>query len=269
MGDHACILLVGDIVGRPGRRVLKEQLPALQSGFGVDFTVVNIENASGGFGVTSKVLSELSNLHIDVYTSGNHIWDKREALDLVDTHAELLRPHNYPNGTPGSGTIEKQTADGRAVRVVNLMGQVGMNPSLDSPFECVDRVLAESSAEIVLVDFHAEMTSEKMAMGWYLDGRVSAVVGTHTHVPTADERVLPGGTAYISDLGMTGCYDSVIGSNTEMVLQRMVKKLPARLEPATGKGSLCAVLVEVNGDGKAVGIERIRVEEGDTCERSE
>ena len=256
------ILLVGDIVARPGRKVLIEQLEALQAGNDIDFTVVNIENAAGGFGITEKVLTEFSKLKIDVMTSGNHIWDKREALEFIDRYPTLLRPHNYPQGTPGSGWVVVTCADGTRVGVANIMGQAFMHPPLDSPFESINGLLEQSDADVVLVDFHAETTSEKVAMGWYLDGKVAAVVGTHTHIPTADERVLPNGTAYITDLGMTGCYDSVIGSDKEAVLHRMVHKLQARLTPATGPGSLCGLVVEVDqSSGLARSVKRVRAEQ--------
>ncbi len=256
------ILLIGDIVGRPGRQVLAQALPEIQEQTEATFTVVNIENAAGGFGITEKVFHELSRLDIDVMTSGNHIWDKREALEFIVTQPTLLRPHNYPAGTPGSGwvTVQKQ---GVRLGVLNVMGQAFMHPTLDSPFTSVDDVLAAESdkVDLVVVDFHAETTSEKVAMGWHLDGRAAAMVGTHTHIPTADERVLPEGTAYITDLGMTGCYDSVIGSDRHAVLNRMVHKIQSRLDPATGPGSLCGVVVEVDeSTGKAISIERVRAE---------
>lgn len=258
------VLMVGDIVARPGRRVLVEQLGQLQRDLAIDCTVVNIENAAGGFGITKKVFDELSGLDIDVMTSGNHIWDKREALDFIQEHPMLLRPHNYPAGTPGSGFYRTRLVSGAEVGVINVMGQAFMHPPLDSPFECVDRLIDmhRQQCDVLLVDFHAETTSEKIAMGWHLDGRVGAVVGTHTHVPTADERVLPNGTAYITDLGMTGCYDSVIGTDIDAVLQRMVKKMHARFEPATGLASLCAVVIDIDdGTGMAREISRVRIEQ--------
>lgn len=258
------VLMVGDIVARPGRRVLMEQLGQAQRDHGVDFTVVNIENAAGGFGITRKVFDEFSTLDIDVMTSGNHIWDKKEVIDFIDQEPGLLRPHNYPVGTPGHGFYVRTTDAGVRVGVINVMGQAFMHPQLDSPFECVERILDTRAREcdVLLVDFHAETTSEKVSMGWYLDGRVGAVVGTHTHIPTADERILPGGTAYITDLGMTGCYDSVIGSDTGNVLERMVKKRQARLEPATGPGSLCGVLIDIDEQtGLGRNIERLRIEQ--------
>ncbi len=257
------VLLVGDVVARPGRRVLRERLADLQASENIDFTVVNVENAAGGFGITASVLGEFRALSIDVMTTGNHVWDKREALGFIDDNPDLLRPHNYPDDTPGSGWIVREAPGGIRIGVLNLMGQAFMHPVLDSPFTMVDQVLAERSAEVdvILLDFHAETTSEKIAMGWHLDGRVAAVVGTHTHVPTADERVLPGGTAYVTDLGMTGCYDSVIGSDTGAVLQRMVQKMQVRLEPATGPGSLCGVVVDVDESaGRARSIRRVRAE---------
>lgn len=257
------ILIVGDVVARPGRRVLAESLDLIRQQHQIDFTVVNVENAAGGFGITRKIFDELQALEIDVMTTGNHVWDKREAMDFIDDQPTLLRPHNYPEGTPGSGWVTVD-AGAHKVGVLNVMGQVFMHPTLDSPFSCIDTLLAEhqDGVDVVLVDFHAEATSEKIAMGWHLDGRVAAVVGTHTHVPTADERVLPGGTAYITDLGMTGCYDSVIGSDTRAVLDRMVHKIHSRLEPAKGPGSLCGVVLDVDPlTGKALSVERIRQEQ--------
>ncbi len=257
------ILLIGDVVSRPGRRVLRDRLATVQAQHGIDFTVVNVENAAGGSGMTHKVLGEFRRLRVDVMTSGNHIWDKREVLDFIDDCPNLLRPHNYPPGTPGTGWYAVELVGGIRVGVLNLMGQTFMNPLLDSPFVCADRVIEGNAGDvdILLVDFHAETTSEKVAMGWYLDGRASVVVGTHTHIPTADERILPGGTAYLTDLGMTGCYDSVIGSDVDTVLQRMVGKMPIRLEPANGIGTLCGVVVDVDeSTGHSRDISRIRVD---------
>ncbi|MBX2867456.1 MAG: TIGR00282 family metallophosphoesterase [Acidiferrobacterales bacterium] len=257
------ILIIGDVVARPGRRVLIDHLDELRDDTGADFTIVNIENAAGGFGITEKIFHEFLALGIDVMTSGNHVWDKREALEFIQHQPNLLRPHNYPLGTPGSGWVVVESC-GVKVGVLNVMGQAFMHPVLDSPFESVEGVLKELGKEVdvIVVDFHAETTSEKVAMGWHLDGRVAAVVGTHTHIPTADERVLPQGTAYITDLGMTGCYDSVIGSDTTSVVNRMVHKIQSRLEPATGPGSLCGVVVDVDTtSGRATSIERVRVEQ--------
>lgn len=258
------LLFAGDVVGEPGRRVLSRHLPAVRDRFRVDLVVVNAENVAAGFGVTDKIAASLFSEGVDVLTTGNHVWDKREALDLVAREPRLLRPHNYPAGTPGRGWVVVRGRAGERLMVVNVMGNVFMNPTLDCPFQCMDQVLRERPADVkaVLVDFHAETTSEKMAMGWHLDGRVSAVLGTHTHVPTADERILPGGTAYISDVGMTGCYDSVIGMNRHKVLKRFVQKLPERLEVAEGPGTLNVVLVEIDGEsGRAHSIQRLSLTE--------
>jgi len=259
------ILFIGDVVGKAGRRALKKFLPEMRDDAEADLTVVNAENAAGGFGVTESVLEEfLQDSEIDVLTSGNHIWDKREALDLIQQEPRLLRPHNYPEGTPGSGWFVATAANGIKVGVLNVMGTVFMHPTLDCPFICVDRVLQKkpSDVNVVLVDFHAEATSEKVAMGWHLDGRASAVVGTHTHIPTADERVLPNGTAHITDVGMTGCYNSVIGMEKEGVLKRFVERIPERFEVANGSASVCGVVIEVDEKtGLSRGIRRIRADE--------
>ena len=261
------ILFIGDVVGKSGRRALRRFLPELQDQTEADLTVVNAENAAGGFGVTAGVLEEfLEQSEIDVLTSGNHIWDKREALDLIQDEPRLLRPHNYPAGTPGSGWIVATASNGVQVGVLNIMGTVFMHPTLDCPFSSAHQALEKkpSDAKVVLVDFHAEATSEKVAMGWYLDGRASAVVGTHTHVPTADERVLPQGTAHISDVGMTGCYNSVIGMETAGVLKRFVERVPERFEVASGSASVCGVIIDVDETtGKSRSIARVRVNEKD------
>ena len=261
------ILFIGDVVGKSGRRALRRFLPELQDQTEADLTVVNAENAAGGFGVTAGVLEEfLEQSEIDVLTSGNHIWDKREALDLIQEEPRLLRPHNYPAGTPGSGWIVATASNGVQVGVLNIMGTVFMHPTLDCPFSSAHQALEKkpSDVKVVLVDFHAEATSEKVAMGWYLDGRASAVVGTHTHVPTADERVLPQGTAHISDVGMTGCYNSVIGMETAGVLKRFVERVPERFEVASGPASVCGVIIDVDETtGKSRSIARVRVNEKD------
>ena len=258
------LFFAGDIVGQSGRRVLVQHLPSLRERLKLDLVVVNAENAAGGFGVTQKIAANLFAHGVDVLTTGNHIWDKKETLDFIGGEPRLLRPHNYPPGVPGQGWIVTKSASGHAVGVLNVMGNVFMNPTLDCPFRCVDQVLAQrpDDLKIILVDFHAETTSEKMAMGWFLDGRVSAVLGTHTHVPTADERILPNGTAYISDVGMTGCYDSVIGMNKERALRRFVQKLPERLEVAEGQAVLSAVLIKIDdSSGKSSSITRISIRE--------
>ncbi len=258
------LLFVGDVVGEAGRRVLLAHLPTLRARMKIDVVVVNIENAAGGFGVTEKIMRECLQQGVDVLSTGNHVFDKREAIELVGREPRLLRPHNYPAAVPGSGWYVGTSPQGESFAVLNVMGTAFMHPVLDCPFQCVERALAAKPAGVkaVLVDFHAETTSEKMAMGWFADGRASAVVGTHTHVPTADERILPQGTAYISDVGMTGCYDSVIGMNKEKVLKRMVQKLPERLEAAEGRATLCAVLIDIDGkSGRARNISRIAIRE--------
>ena len=259
------ILFIGDVFGKPGRRALRRHLPEIKDRFDPELTVVNAENAAGGFGVTASVLDELlDGGEIDLLTSGNHIWDKREALDLIQDEPRLLRPHNYPEKPPGAGWSVVTASNGVEVGVLNIMGTVFMHPTLDCPFRCVDNVLARKpeTLKVILVDFHAEATSEKVAMGWYLDGRVSGVVGTHTHVPTADERVLPKGTAHISDVGMTGCYNSVIGVETSGILKRFIERVPERMEPASGPGSVCGVVIDVDEtSGLSRSIERVRVDE--------
>lgn len=258
------LLFIGDIVGQSGRRVLLKHLPKLRAQHELDLVVVNAENAAAGFGITQKIANEFFAHHIDVLTTGNHIWDKRETLGFIDDEPRLLRPHNFPPGTPGAGWYVAHTDAGVAVGVLNVMGTVFMHPTLDCPFACVDAALKQKPADVkaVLVDFHAETTSEKMAMGWYLDGRASAMVGTHTHVPTADERVLPAGTAYISDVGMSGCYDSVIGMDKDKVLRRFVQKLPERFEVCEGPGTLCGVVIDIDETtGRSRHIERISLRE--------
>ena len=258
------IVFIGDIVGRPGRRVLTQHLDALRDEYEADLVIANVENAAAGFGITGKIMDELFSLGVDVMTSGNHIWDKREALDFIDDEPRLLRPLNYPPETPGHGLFVATTPQGEKIAIINLMGAVFMHPTLDCPFNTIDHLLdqARDEARAVFVDFHAEVTSEKMAMAWHLDGRASAVIGTHTHVQTADERILPQGCAALSDAGMTGCYHSVIGMDKDISVQRFMNKLPQRFQVATGKGSLCGVHVRIDpATGHATHIERIRREE--------
>jgi len=255
------VLFVGDVVGKPGRRAVAALLPGLVDRHRVDFTIVNVENSAGGFGVTPGVLAELDDLPIDCMTSGNHVWDKREGISLLED-GRVLRPANYPAGAPGGGLAVGETAAGIPVAVLNLEGRVFMKP-LDSPFEVADRLLAglDESVRVIVVDFHAEATSEKQALGFHLDGRVSAVLGTHTHVPTADERILPGGTAFQSDAGMTGPYDSVIGMRTEKVLHRFLRQTPGAFEVAKRDVRLAATLIDVDpATGRASGIERMLIE---------
>jgi len=258
------LLFIGDVVGKPGRSVISEQLPLLRNRHKVDLVVANAENIADGAGITKKTAEELFAAGVDVMTNGNHAWDKKEALEYITTEPRLLRPHNYPEGTPGTGWFVISVASGHRVGILNLMGNVYMQPTLACPFAAAARALAAKPEDVkmVLVDLHAEVTSEKMAMSWFLDGRVSAVVGTHTHVPTADERVLPQGTGYITDVGMTGCYDSVIGMDTQKSLRRFVLKLPERFEVAEGLGTLCGVLLDIDEKtGLCRAITRIRATE--------
>jgi metallophosphoesterase (TIGR00282 family) len=259
------LLFVGDVVGKPGRRAVRELLSRLVDRHRADFVVVNVENAAGGFGVNPEVMADLEDLPIDCFTSGNHIWDKKEGVHLLDQDPRLLRPANYPQGNPGKGLYVGETPAGIPVAVLNLEGRAFMH-SLDSPFLAADRLLGQldSRVKVVFVDFHAEATSEKQAMGFYLDGRVSAVVGTHTHVPTADERILPKGTAFLTDAGMTGPYESIIGMRIDKVLKRFLLQTPASFEVAKRDVRLAGVIVDVDEEtGKARGIERLLVPAGE------
>jgi metallophosphoesterase (TIGR00282 family) len=244
------ILFIGDIVGRSGRAILLERLPKLILDWTLDFVAVNGENAAGGFGITEAIYNEFVDVGVDVVTGGNHSWDQREALVFIERAPKLLRPINYPAGTPGRGSTLVETRNGARVLVVNVMGRVFMD-ALDDPFAAVDRELSacalKRDADAILVDMHCEASSEKQGMGHFCDGRASLVVGTHTHVPTADHQILPGGTAFITDVGMTGDYDSVIGMSKEEPLNRFVRKIPSsRFEPALGEPTLCAVAVETD-----------------------
>lgn len=253
------ILFVGDIVGRPGRELVRDAVPALVAHYDVDLVIANAENAAAGFGITRELGDQILGWGVDVMTSGNHIWDRKEALDYIGAEPRLLRPANYPAGAPGRGSYVARTRGGRPVGVVNVMGRVFM-AVIDDPFAVA---LAEvekirSRARIIVVDMHAEATSEKQAMAWHLDGKVTAVIGTHTHVQTADERILPGGTACVTDVGMTGPHDSIIGSEVQAVLGRFLTGLPARLETATGNPRLHAALVDADEQtGRALDIERL------------
>ena len=254
------ILFIGDIVGKPGRQSLRSLLPLLVEQHSIDVVVANVENAAGGMGVTREVAESILDIGVDVMTSGNHIWDKKEALKYIELEPRLIRPANYPDA-PGSGHYVAQTAGGVAIGVINLMGRVFMNP-LDNPFKVIRRELdlIRDRASVVLVDFHAEATSEKLAMGWYLDGDVTAVVGTHTHVQTADERILPKGTAYITDVGMTGPHDSIIGVERGPVLDRFLTGRPSRFETASTNLRLNAVVISSDpSNGRASKIERVSV----------
>jgi metallophosphoesterase (TIGR00282 family) len=255
------LLFVGDVMGKPGRRALRSLLPRLVDRHRADYVVVNVENAAGGYGVTPEILAELEDLSIDCYTTGNHVWDKKEGVEILDREPRLLRPANYPEGNPGKGLHVGETAGGVRVATINLEGCVFMH-NLDSPFRVADRLLAglDPAIKVILVDFHADATSEKQAMAFYLDGRVSAVLGTHTHVPTADERVLPGGTALLTDVGMTGPYESIIGMRADKVLKRFLLQTPAPFEVAKRDVRLAAAVVEVDeATGRARGIERLLI----------
>ncbi len=253
------ILFIGDIVGSPGRRAVEELVPRLVDRFLVDLVVANGENAAGGIGITPQVAEELLNQGIDVLTSGNHIWKHKEILPYLKESDRLLRPANYPPDTPGVGHALVETAAGQQAAVINLEGRVFMSP-LECPFRTVDRVLAELPAEVktIVVDVHAEATSEKLALGWYLDGRVSAVVGTHTHVQTADERILPGGTGYITDVGMTGPLNSVIGMKKEIILERFLTQRPQPFKVASANIQLQGVLLDIEATGRCRAISRVQ-----------
>jgi metallophosphoesterase (TIGR00282 family) len=240
------ILFVGDVVGKPGRRLVREILPGLLEREKADFTVVNVENAAGGFGISHDILEEMFRLGVDCLTSGNHIWDRREAEEILDREPRLLRPYNYPDA-PGSGLRLARTGGGESVAVLNLQGRVFM-PAIDCPFQAAEQALDEVAgrAKVILVDLHAEATSEKISMGWFLDGRVSAVLGTHTHVATADLTILPEGTAYLTDVGMTAAYDSVIGMEKDGAIRRLRTQRPVRWKVATGDPRLAAVALEVS-----------------------
>jgi len=253
------ILFIGDIVGKPGRLAVKEIFPKLRKKREIDFVAANAENAAGGFGLTPKIIEELLAVHIDVLTSGNHIWDRREIMEVIDKEKRLLRPANYAPGVPGLGSAVFETKTGEKIGVINLEGRVFMS-HVDCPFRTAERELEKikDKAHYIIVDMHAEATSEKIAMGRFLDGKVGAVFGTHTHVQTADEQIFPGGTAFITDVGMTGPRDSVIGVRSELILQRFLMGIPNRFEVATDDVWFSAVLVELKGE-KAISIERINI----------
>jgi metallophosphoesterase (TIGR00282 family) len=244
------ILFIGDILGRSGRAILLERLPKLVADWALDLVVVNGENAAGGFGITEAIYNDMIDAGADAVTLGNHAWDQREALVFIERAPRLIRPLNYPAGTPGRGAAMIDTRSGARVLVMNVMGRIFMEP-LDDPFAAVDRELAacplKSGADAIIIDMHCEATSEKQGMGYLADGRATLVVGTHTHVPTADHRILPNGTAFMSDVGMTGDYDSVIGMARDEPLNRFLRRIPqGRFEPANGPATLCAVAVETD-----------------------
>jgi metallophosphoesterase (TIGR00282 family) len=263
------LFFIGDIVGKPGRELIRKGLRALINEHEIDLVIANAENSANGFGITKDIGDALLGWGVDVMTSGNHIWDKKEAVPYIVTEPRLLRPANYPAGVPGRGSYLAQTGDGRAIGVVNVMGRVHMLP-LDNPFTVVLKEVEALRAKtrVIFVDMHAEATSEKVAMGWHLDGKVTAVVGTHTHVQTADERILPLGTAYLTDVGMTGPHDSIIGMEREPSLGRFLTGMPSRLEPATGNPRLNGVLVDADDKtGRATSISRLSLSERDIDSR--
>jgi 2',3'-cyclic-nucleotide 2'-phosphodiesterase len=259
------LLFIGDIIGRPGRELLRKGLKGLIAHHQVDFVIANVENSAAGFGVTKDIGDTIREYGVDAMTSGNHVWDKKEAMEYIATERRLVRPANYPAGAPGRGSCVVESGDGRAVGIVNVMGRVFMTP-IDDPFAVVLKEIeaVRARARIVVVDFHAEATSEKVAMGWHLDGKATLVVGTHTHVQTADERILPNGTAYLTDAGMTGPHDSIIGMEREPALSRFLTGLPSKFEPATGNPRLNGIIVDADeGTGKATAVTRISYSERD------
>lgn len=254
------IIFLGDIVGSPGREAVKMLLPGLKKEYGLDFAIANAENASGGSGITLQVAEELFASGLDVLTSGDHIWKKKEILELINKEGRILRPVNFPPGSPGSGYAVFKTKKGQSLGVINVNGRVFME-ALDCPFRTSRKAQEELSKEtkVIIVDIHAEATSEKVALGWFFDGKVSAVLGTHTHIQTADEKILPNGTAYITDVGMTGPYDSVIGRRVEDVLERFLTSIPVRFEVASDNIQLHGVVLDIDEDtGKARSIVRIQ-----------
>lgn len=257
------LMFMGDIVGRSGRDALVAELPGLRRELGLDFVVINGENAAGGFGITAAICDDIFDAGADVITLGNHSWDQREALVHIEREPRLIRPVNYPAGTPGRGATLVEAQSGARVLVVNALGRVFME-ALDCPFDAVDRQISacplSEAADAIIIDMHAEATSEKMAMGHFCDGRVSLVVGTHSHVPTADAQVLPGGTAYQTDAGMCGDYNSVIGMEKDEPLNRFTTRIPSgRFQPAMGPATLCGVFVETGADGLARRVEPVRI----------
>jgi len=259
------ILFMGDLVGRAGREALFDQLPGLIKQLKTDFVIVNGENAAGGFGITEEIFQRILSAGADVVTTGNHVWDQREALTFAPREERFLRPANFPQGTPGRGANIYETGNGARIMVMNIMGRVFVQPELDDPFACVERQLEEvelaKTVDAVFIDFHAEATSEKQCFAHFVDGRVSAVIGTHTHVPTADHQILEGGTAYMSDAGMCGDFNSSLGMDKEEPLNRFVTKVPkGRFEPATGPATLCGVGIEIDDKtGLATAIKPLRI----------
>jgi metallophosphoesterase (TIGR00282 family) len=254
------ILILGDIVGKIGRRGVGLLLPQIKKEYGIDFTIANIENAAAGFGITESVLKELMDYGIDAFTSGNHIWDKKEGISVLENYERVLRPANYPSGVPGRGYITVSYYS-KKIGIINIQGRIFMEP-IENPFTVVHNIVEEmkKDTKIIVVDIHAEATSEKIAMGYFLDGRVTAVVGTHTHVQTADEKILPGGTGYISDLGMCGAYDSILGVDKEAVLKKFLLQIPQKFDvPEKGLFKVEGVIIEVEEvSGKTKNIIRLQ-----------
>ena len=257
------LLFLGDVLGRPGRNMVCERLPELRQRFAADFAIVNGENAAGGFGITEPIFQDLRDAGADAVTTGNHVWDQRDALVFIARQNRLLRPLNYPPGTPGAGAGLFRAANGAEVLVLSVLGRVFMEP-LDDPFQAIEREIAAcplgERADVIFVDFHAEATLEKQGLGFAFDGRVSAVIGTHTHVPTADARVLPGGTAFMTDVGMCGDYNSIIGMDKTEPVHRFTTRIPSgRFTPAMGPATICGVFIETDdATGLAVSIEPVR-----------
>jgi len=262
------ILFVGDVFGAPGRHIVREHLPHVMETHQVDLLIINGENSAGGFGITPSLAEEFFDLGAHVITTGNHIWDKREIFEYMTVPAgshgrgrRVIRPANYAVGTPGFGVYQGELTTGQAYAVINLQGRVFMS-SCDDPFRKADELLSKITAKVIFVDLHGEATSEKVALGWYLDGRVTALIGTHTHIQTADERILPGGTAYQTDVGMSGPYDSVIGVETELVLARFLTGMPGKFEAAKGNAKMCAAVITCDGaTGRASHIQRLMLGE--------
>jgi hypothetical protein len=255
------IFFIGDIIGKPGRMAVNALLPKVIEDYGIHFVIANAENAAAGFGVTKDVVEELVASHIDILTSGNHIWDKKEVEDFIDDYEFLLRPANYPATVRGRGSVVMPTSFAADLGVMNLMGRVFMLP-LECPFRTADKELAKLNlkTKVVIVDMHAEATSEKQALAWYLDGRVSAVLGTHTHVQTADEGILPGGTAYITDVGMTGPFDSVIGIKKDTIIKRFLSQVPMKYDVAKENVRMQGVVIEIDeSSGRSLSIERVNI----------
>lgn len=256
------VLFIGDIIGKAGRRALREGLSGLVDRFNIDFVIANVENAAGGFGITEEVCEEILSMGVNVMTSGNHIWDKKESIQYIIKERRLLRPANYPDGVPGYSSIVTETNTGEKIAILNISGRVFMQP-LDCPFRTAlsDIPPLKKETNVIIIDFHAEATSEKSAFAWFLDGEVSAVIGTHTHVQTADERILPNGTAFITDVGMTGPINSVIGIKKDLIINRFLTQVPIKFETAKGPSLISCVVINIDSDtGRAQDIKRLQIQ---------